>query len=195
MEEEIQQYLKEGVLEEYCLGLLPLEIAAAITTAAANNALLQQKILETENALAAINPVVPSQGLKQTILQKLNNEKPQLINYNSSAAEWNAMINHLQPTAEYENLKTHFITDTPDLQICIAWLSGSLQETGHDNTEFQESFLILEGTCRCNIGGKVFDLKAGDYLDIPFNTEHIITSTSTQTGYVKAIIQRKKLAA
>ncbi len=195
MEEEIQQYLKEGVLEEYCLGLLPQEIAADITTAAANNTILQQKILETEMAVAAINPVVPSPGLKQTILQTLNNEKQQLINYNSSAAEWNAMISHLQPTAEYENLKTHFITDTPDLQICIAWLSGSLQETGHDNTEFQESFLILEGTCRCNIGGKIFDLKAGDFLDIPFNTAHTITSTSLQTGYVKAIIQRKKQAA
>ena len=74
MEEEIQQYLKRGCAGRVLSRFTALETAAAITTVAANNALLQQKILETENALAAINPVVPSQGLKQTILQKLNNE-------------------------------------------------------------------------------------------------------------------------
>jgi hypothetical protein len=194
-----EEFLQDGLLDQYCLGLLPDEQAAAITKAAAKNKLLQQKIMETEKALAAANPVTPANLIKQTILKTLQNLNSDndipVINYASSVHEWNERFGHIRPAATFENMQTNFLKDTPDLQICIAWLSGTLHEEGHDSTAFQESFLILEGSCQCNIGGKIFNLKAGDYLDIPFSTPHTITATSEKTGYVKAVIQRKKKAA
>ena len=98
------------------------------------------------------------------------------------------MINHLQPTAEYENLNSVYKPIHPTYKICIALLSGSLQETGHNNTEFHKVF-NTEGTCRCNIEAS-FDLK-------PAITRHtLIRSIRTLSNIDKnrlrkAIIQRK----
>jgi len=109
--------------------------------------------------------------------------------------EWNECLKGLEPDKEFGDLKVRFLKETPDYELCLAWLTTELAETEHHAEEFVESFLILEGTCECNIGGQLIYLKTGDYLDIPIDTPHTIRSTSTQTGYVKALIQRRKPAA
>jgi mannose-6-phosphate isomerase-like protein (cupin superfamily) len=159
-------------------------------------------ILETEAALKNYSDVDRTPALKKSVLagiaaipvSKIDINNPPLINYQSDADEWNEAITHIEPETDYGNIKTTFLTFTDELQVCVAWLSSGLEEEGHHEDEFEESFLILEGSCECNLDGKIFSLKAGDFLDIPFNTQHTITSTSPQ-GYVKAIIQRRKTAA
>jgi mannose-6-phosphate isomerase-like protein (cupin superfamily) len=128
------------------------------------------------------------------LFNKIDIANPPLIHRNSDIADWNEAVAHLKPDTDHGDIKTSFLVFTDELQLCVAWLSDRLDEDEHHEGDFEESFLILEGSCECNIGGKIFRLKAGDYLDIPFNTPHTITSTSPQ-GYVKAIIQRKKVAA
>lgn len=199
----MENYKESGIIEAYCLGLLPEHEAAAITTAAARDTLLQQMIVETEEALANYSHVDKAYSLKESVLARLSSmaadtkidiTNPPLISRNSDIAAWNEAIAHIEPETDHGNIKTSFIRYTGELQLCIAWLFDRLEEDEHHEDEFEESFLILEGSCECNIGGKIFRLKAGDYLDIPFNAHHTITSTSPQ-GYVKAIIQRKKTAA
>jgi mannose-6-phosphate isomerase-like protein (cupin superfamily) len=199
----MEKHTESGIIEAYCLGLLSENEAVAITLAAAVDILLQQQIEETEEALKTYSHVNRALALKESILAslplispvtKIDIRKPPLINRNSDIADWNEAVAHIEPQNDHGNIKTSFITYSAELQLCIAWLSGKLEEDEHHEDEFEESFLILEGSCECNIAGKIFRLKAGDYLDIPFNAHHTITSTSPQ-GYVKAIIQRKKTAA
>jgi mannose-6-phosphate isomerase-like protein (cupin superfamily) len=200
----MEKYTESDIIELYCLGLLPQSEAAALTLAAAQDTLLQQQIKEMEEALTSYSHVNRAATLKESILNtlsllppvtKIDIANPPLINRNSDIADWNEAIAHIEPENDHGSIKTSFITTTPELQLCVAWLFNRLDEDEHHEDEFEESFLILEGSCECNIGGKIFRLKAGDYLDIPFNTHHTITSTSPQGGYVKAIIQRKKTAA
>lgn len=199
----MENYKESGIIEAYCLGLLPEDEAAAITVAAAKDTLLQQMIMETEEALTHYRQVNKASALKGSVLArlaamtadtKIDINDPPLINRNSDIDAWNEAIAHIEPETDHGNIKTSFIRYSDELQLCIAWLSERLEEDEHHEDEFEESFLILEGSCECNIGGKIFRLKAGDYLDIPFNTHHTITSTSPQ-GFVKAIIQRKRTAA
>jgi mannose-6-phosphate isomerase-like protein (cupin superfamily) len=199
----MEKHTESGIIEAYCLGQLPQNEAAAITLAAATDTFLQQQIAAIEEALKTYSHVNRAAALKESILAalsttsfftKIDITKPPLINRNSDIADWNEAIAHIKPQTDHGNIKTSFITYSAELQLCIAWLSGKLEEDEHHEDEFEESFLILEGSCECNISGKIFRLKEGDYLDIPFNAHHTITSTSPH-GYVKAIIQRKKTAA
>jgi mannose-6-phosphate isomerase-like protein (cupin superfamily) len=201
----IEKYTAPGILEEYCLGLLPAATAAAITAAIKQYPELLQKIKAIENALLEYSiTATVKQPLKEKILASLENlpfenkidlNNPPAINRNSNLQEWNNALGPMTPDKDYGNIKVRFIKDTPELQLCIAWLQDTLDEDEHHADEFAESFFILEGSCACNIGGEIIHLKAGDYLDIPFNTHHTIKSTSADIGYVKAIIQRKKTAA
>lgn len=199
----MENYKESGIIEAYCLGLLPENEAAAITLAAAGDSQLQQMILETEEALKQYSRVKGSDDLKGAILSKLLHtqpaayidiKNPPLIDRNSDSTDWNEAIAGIVPETDHGNIKTSFLVFTDELQVCIAWLSDKLEEEGHHEDEFEESFLILEGSCECNIGGSIFRLKAGDFLDIPFNSNHTITPTSAN-GFVKAIIQRKRTAA
>jgi len=200
----MEKYIQPGILEDYCLGLLSPDEAREISDAIKQYPVLQQKVNETEQALISYSAMASKKPLKEKILSaledlpvsnKIDINNPPLIHRNSDVQEWNEAVKNLQPDKDYGDIKVRFIKDTPDLEICIAWLENKLDEDEHHADEFAESFLILEGSCECNIGGQVIHLKAGDYLDIPFNTHHTITSTSPGVGYVKAIIQRQKLAA
>ncbi|MBS1510951.1 MAG: cupin domain-containing protein [Bacteroidetes bacterium] len=200
----MQPYNEPGILEEYCLGLLPPHEAAAITLAAQNDADLQQRILAIENTLLQYKTLAVQPALKNSIwetLQQLPAEQaidlsdPPLINRNSNLQQWANALQQLEPDTAFGPMNVRFLKNTPTLQLCVAWLNGELDEAEHHADEFAESFFILEGSCECNIGGQIIHLKAGDYLDIPFNTHHTIKATSAELGYVKAIIQRRKPAA
>ena len=200
----IEKYLQPGILEEYCLGLLSEEEAAAIGTTAKLYPQLEEKIEALEQALIRATATDTRQPLKEKILylfetippqNKINLSNPPTIDRNSNLHEWVEALQLLQPDKDYGNIKVRFLKDTPEHQLCVAWLHDTLDEEEHHKDDFAESFFIVEGSCECNIGGQIIHLKAGDYLDIPYNTHHTIKATSVQTGYVKAIIQRIKIAA
>lgn len=200
----IEKYTQPGILEEYCLGLLSDAEAREITAAAKQCPQLQQQIEAAEQLLMGITAVTAKPALKESILSVFDNlaetnkislANPPFIHRNSDLNEWKEALENLQPDKDYGNIKVHYLKDTPDHQLCVAWLHDVLDEAEHHANEFAESFFIVEGSCECNIGGQIVCLKAGDYLDIPYNTHHTIKATSPEIGYVKAIIQRRKLAA
>ena len=131
----MENYTESGIIEAYCLGLLPENEAAAITLAAAKDPLLQQKIVETEEALKNYSHVSHASSLKESILDRLSSipvaakidiANPPLINRNSDVDDWNEAIAHIEPETDHGNIKTSFITYSDQLQLCIAWLFDRL---------------------------------------------------------------------
>ena len=201
---DLEKYTVPGILEDFCLGLLPDETNKEIILASKQLPELLQKIIEMEQSLIQYSTVDSSANLKEKIIAgldhltadiKIDISNPPPINRNSDLNGWNEAVKDLHPENDFGAIQLHFLIDTPDHQLCVAWLREVLDEDEHHADEFAESFFILEGSCECNIGGQLINLKAGDYLDIPFDTHHTIRSTSPGHGFVKAILQRKKLAA
>lgn len=201
---DVRTYIESGIVEEYCLGLLPEPQCEEVRRLAALFPEIQQEIEITEAALFAYLDKPPRPALKDQIMGALQNLKleediqltnPPLINRHSDIDKWNEALTGIEPNFEYDGLKVRFLRQTEELQLCVAWLQSDMIEEAHHRDEFQESFLILEGTCDCNLGDTIVSLQPGGYLDIPFDTPHTIKVTSPENGHVKALIQRRKVAA
>lgn len=200
----VHVYIESGIIEEFCLGLLSDEKAKVVMANALLFPEIQQEIEQTEEALAAYARTPPRAELREQLLKALRDvrseeeikpENPPHIHRYSDAAKWNSALIGIEPNLEHNGLKLYFLRKSKASQLCIAWLQSELVEEAHHRDEFQESFLILEGTCECTLDNRTIHLQPGDYLDIPFNTPHTIKVTSTHNGFLKALIQRNKLAA
>lgn len=200
----VQKYIESGIIEEFCLGLLSDDQAKEVMANASLFPEIQQEIEQTEEALAAYAHTPPRPALREQVLkalsdvrseEKINPKNPPPIHRYSNAAKWNEALSGIEPNLEHNGLKLFFLRKTKESQLYIAWLRSELVEDAHHRNEFQESFLILEGTCECILGNQTIQLRPGDYVDIPFDTPHTIKVTSTANGFLKALIQRAKLAA
>lgn len=202
MNEEIK-YLDSGLLEDFCLGLLPEKEAMEIVEAADKFPLVKQRIEAIEEGLKSALQVAPSAHIKSNIFQLLDDSAPDetidlsnppAIDKYSNVAEWNKKVGSFKPAHDLGDIKVYPLQQTASNELYVAWVYDSLTEDGHDEEQFIESFLILEGSCECNLGGKMVYLQTGDYLEIPFKIKHTISCTSKELGYVKAILQRRKVA-
>jgi mannose-6-phosphate isomerase-like protein (cupin superfamily) len=205
---DLKAYLESGLVEAYCLGLLPEAEAQALTRLAQQHPELEAAIhdtLQTLTAYAAEQAPLPDALRPRTLAtlaalaeeEHISLDAPPLLHRHSDAARWRAAVAHIPPPEDSDEtgMKFHFLKETDSVQLCIAWLNTELVEAEHHPEEFHESFLILEGSCTCQLGDRLLHLRAGDYLDIPPDTPHSIRNTSEPTlGYVKALIQRRKVA-
>ncbi len=197
--ENVKNILESGIIDEFCLDLLPTEDVNRVNDWAKEYPEIEQKIRQTLAALGKYSFAKPNKEVKAKTLdfikelskeQKLNlADNPKVSKY-SDLNTWNELLKDQQPDQEFGIMKLKFLIDQPKHQLCLAWLEDELSETEHHEEEFHESFFILEGSCVCNIGGEIIHLQAGDYLDIPENTVHTIKNTSQHLPYVKALIQR-----
>ena len=197
--EDVKNILESGIIDEFCLGILPEDAIAQVNGWAKEYPEVDQKIHETLVALGKYSFAKPNDAVKKKtfdFIKELSKEQnlklednPKLSKYSDLTA-WTELLKDHQPEQEFGIMKIKFLIDQPTHQLCLAWLEDELSETEHHEEEFHESFFILEGSCVCNIGGKIIHLQAGDYLDIPENTMHTIKNTSQNLPYVKALIQR-----
>ncbi|WP_171062861.1 cupin domain-containing protein [Larkinella sp. C7] len=111
-----------------------------------------------------------------------------LINAYSDAEQWQRTVASILPTREFRNLYVHPLRSGNGIEQFILWVKEEVKPEDHH--EERESFLILEGECECQIGTEKIRLSAGDYVDIPLDTEHMVRVLSPKP--VKAIIQRVK---
>lgn len=197
--EDIKNILESGIIDEFCLGLLPDEDINKVNGWAMKHPEIENKIQETLATLAKYSFAKPSDAAKKKtfdFIKELSKEQDLKLEDNPKVSKysdlnvWNELLKDSQPDQEFGIMKIKFLIDQPKHQLCLAWLEDELSETEHHEEEFHESFFILEGSCVCNIGGKIIHLQAGDYLDIPENTIHTIKNTSPNLPYVKALIQR-----
>jgi mannose-6-phosphate isomerase-like protein (cupin superfamily) len=201
---EEDSYLNSEKLEQFCLGLLPEEESRAIVLAIEKYPNVKKRVEAIEQGLITAYEMQPAKNLKLKIFERLDkiptDEAIDLknlpsIHKHSNAGNWNKAVQSILPPQDQGELKMIPLLQNNSTEMFVAWLHISLEEDGHDPEEdFIESFLILEGSCECNVGGKIFYLQAGDYIEIPPRTKHTIQPTSVSLGYVKAIVQRIKAA-
>jgi mannose-6-phosphate isomerase-like protein (cupin superfamily) len=200
---EQNKYLEPGLLEDFCLGLLPEKEAAEIMEAAEKYPALKQQIEELEEGLKSAYSMAPSGTLKQKIFDLIDTADSDdtislsnlpFISRHSNVAAWQQAVQSIAEPEGAEELKMLPLLDDSKREMYVAWLYNLLEEDGHQTDDFVESFLIIEGSCECNVGGKMLYLQAGDYLEIPPSTRHSILPTTANGGCVKAIVQRKKAA-
>ena len=200
----VPAYIESGIIEEFCLGLLPDDLAKEVVIFAGLYPEIQREIESVEATLSVYATTSPVPEGRQKMLdifhqlaldEYIDIYNPPLIHPHSNMVRWQEAIAGISPNVEYDGLKLYFLRNNKEIKLCIAWLQSELLEEGHPPEDFQESFLILEGTCQCDLGDTVVNLQPGDYLNIPFDTRHTIKVTSAPNGFLKALIQRRKAAA
>jgi mannose-6-phosphate isomerase-like protein (cupin superfamily) len=200
---DVKQIIDSGILEEYVLGLLDEKQAVELTTLLKTNPLLEEEVSNIEKDLMKAHKIQPQKELFSMVEEKialiqeeeyLNLENLPLIHKYSDHRRWNTLLMDVGANESMDRLDVNILKNTNEVTLYLAWLKDDLMEDGHDTDEFKESFFILEGSCECNFDGKIFTLQAGDFIDIPHKTKHSFKNTSTDLAYVKALIQRVKIA-
>lgn len=201
---DLDTYLDSGIIEAYCLGNLSAVDATQVSELAAAHPAVKAAIEETI-ALLEKYPQSPEPriGLKTQVLDFLDKylspesidlQNPPLIHLHSDTNAWNQALKNVEPDMLEPGLSARVLKESAEVILSVVWLSDKLVEQKHATEEFQESFFILEGACECDFEGKIVRFSAGDYFDIPPNTDHIIRNISEGLSYVKGLVQRRRAA-
>ncbi len=207
----IEQYIQSGILEQYCLGLTSEVERKELEVLCTRHSRLRKELEAVQKTLgnyANNYKMTPQPQLKNTILfaidefdfvespSKKSNEiidlaNPPLIHQNSNHKEWLRAVKGLEPVATMEGLPIYPIRMDDKVQMALVWVDKGVLAEQHEMES--ESFLILEGTCTCQVGKAEHHLKAGSFLGIPTYTNHSLEVTSANR--VKLIVQRIQLVA
>ena len=197
----LQPYIESGILELYALNVLADDEMSGVERMIATYPELKRELEAIELALesyAASRWVKPPNYLEERIVGSiLNLEKEKslyiadlpLINRFSDYRNWLPVVKNFAELSAGEDGK-HFEVLRQDEKVIqmLVFSTTDIEEETH--TDEQESFLILEGECKCTIGDKVRLMGAGDYMEIPLHELHDVTLVSKQ---VVAILQRIKV--
>lgn len=195
---EIAEILASGRIEEYCLGLLTAEECLVLEKFAEIHPEIRTEIEETRLALDRFSESIekrPSHSLKEKIFQTLFTNgsdeveqlsRSQFISKHSDLSFWKEKAAAIKDPGIRSNIHLEPLWLEGKTEQYVAWVKNNVDDEVHE--DMVESFLILEGTCRCFLDDEVLDLKPGDFLEIPLRTHHNLTVTSDQN--VKAVLQR-----
>ena len=201
----VAAYIESGIIGEYCLGLLSEEEALAVARLATQFPAIAEEINQMQHALDCYietSTVLPRADLKAQIQgvlasitqeESLNINNLPIITAYSDYRKWAVVLADVQPLGKLPGIRYTVVRNDETAMISKIWLQTELIETEHHDSEFRESFLVLEGNCECNFDGKIFSLSAGDYIGIPENTRHIFCNTNPNAPLI-GIIQRLKTA-
>ena len=205
---EVDQYLASGIIEQYCLGLTTPEEARELEQYCLQYEAVRLELAAVQNTLLEYNQQfskTPPSNTGSKILNSIEELKLETASFDanghlhefisvsefSDINKWQQLISHIQPPAEFENIYIHEIFNDGQKELYVAWAKIGVDDELH--TDLKEKFLILEGTCRCQVGEEFLDLGPGGFLDIPLHTNHNLRVTSE--GMVKVILSKEKLAA
>ena len=193
------EILENGFIEGYVLGLLEPDETALVENALTLHPQLLAEMDAVENALQKYLTTNASQILKEKINSKIDfaeDERKRLengefyfINKYSDASLWRNSIDSLLPVKD----ESVFMKTLRDDEMGELYLIKTFDDVANEVHENElESFMVIEGTCSCYIGDKVYNLVTGDFIEIPLHTDHDVKVTSP---FVIAIMQRLKLKA
>lgn len=141
--------------------------------------------------LLGLRAVKAPLNLKDKVLAQLGfaGEELQLGNLpptsrHSNYLSWLKAIEPLLPNEPVESIFFKEIRRDERYVQSLVVSRVDVPEEVHES--YAESFFILEGRCACTIGGRVFELAAGDYLPIPLHVPHDVRLLTPQ---VTAILQ------
>ncbi len=193
---DIQAYINTGVLEEYCLGLLSEEDQAYLIQMSILYPEIKDELTEVESALeqlAHAGAIEPGLGVRERIMGMFgfNDTEEETAGYQlppiSKNADYQAWINtfkHLIPSEPTADIAMEVVRDDEQFRQMLVVSKQNIPEEEHGN--YLESFLILEGRCECTVGNSIYQLGAGDFIEIPLHVKHDIRIL---TPHVTAVLQ------
>ncbi len=194
---DIQTYLNSGNLELYALGLLSgaekNEAEEYILKYPQIRAELDRIELQLEGA-AVSSGIEPSVSLREKVLNRIFGEgiaagaSLPLISKTSDHREWLRLVSRHIPEDFTEGCYSRVLQQTGQLMQTLLVSSTDFDDEVHE--DLHESFLILEGKCKCTVGDVEFFMEAGDYTEIPLDAVHRVEIVKKP---VIAILQRVSL--
>jgi len=193
---DIQQYIESGILEEYCLGRLDEADESYLIQMTMLYPEIKEELTAVELAfenLATSTAIEPGDQVKQNILGSigfieddlvLNIDELPVIDHSASPQPWLNAFGHLIPEKPTEDFLMHIIRQDAIVQQML--ITGNTDVPEEEHGEFFESLFVLKGRCECSIGGELFALGAGDFIEIPLHVKHDIKLV---TPFVTAVLQ------
>ena len=81
-------------------------------------------------------------------------------------------LNSYFPEAEFDNIHVKKIT-SDSLQSCfIIWVKKGVK--GHFHKDHSENLVVIEGRALMTLNNEEFEIKAGDFINIPKGTKHSV---------------------
>ena len=201
MNSSVTAFIESGILELYVIGAATPQEAETVEEMAAAHPEVREELETISQAMesyAQAHAVKPKSSVKPLIMASLDYMErmqqgelpasPPVLTEESTAADFAEWLNRpdMYLPDDAADIYAKIIGYTPAATTAIAWLkTQSDVEVHHDE---YEKFLILQGTCQMFIGEEVYELKAGDFFDIPLHKPHQLRVTSE--GPCKAILQR-----
>lgn len=195
---DVDSIKASGIVEAYCLGQLEgdeLKKFVGLIVAYPN---LDEEVRRVQMSLIAKSkhlPMAISEVARKEIFDKIRslsesrsstNFLSELIGPGSCHEHWLAKTAHYVFPDKKDPIHLIPIQIEEKMHQFLAWVKEGVVEEIH--TEMVESFLLLKGTCMCQIGDRFVLLEAGSFLEIPLNQPHSIKVTSPDGIF--AILQR-----
>lgn len=193
----MNEYKQNGKLEDYVLGLLNEDESALVLQQCKAHPELMRELQALEKTLSqylaqeAI-PVVESekQKLFETInlleSENFNDGTFPLIHKYSDSNAWMSVLREKIEAMPDRSFYAKTLRHDHKVEICVIKTHNNIPEEIHH--DLRESFLLLQGSCTCLVGDSTYNLKAGDFLEIPLDADHNVIVTSKEP--VIAILQR-----
>jgi quercetin dioxygenase-like cupin family protein len=194
----IVEYMESGVLQQYCLGLLPADERKQVEQVCLQYPVVKQELSAIASSLetfAGVSAMQPPAFMKDQIwntLQNIGKEKEgslddlPLINKYSDHNNWKRIVLPLIPTViKKEDTLVKVLRQSGGVTQVLMISGTEVPDEVHEDE--YESFIVLEGECECQIGDNVIRLGPGGFIDIPLHTHHHVTAISE---YVIAVMQR-----
>ena len=181
----LKPYIDSGILELYAVNSLTNDERKGVERMLAMYPELKQELDAIELALesyAKATSIKPPDYLKERIVGSLF----PLINSSSDYRNWLSFAKDLEERSlDKEGRYLKVLRQDSHVTQLLIISTTDIEEEIHEDE--YESFLILEGECRCKIGDKLTHMSAGDYMEIPLHQTHDVELVSER---VVAILQR-----
>ncbi|HVW98312.1 MAG TPA: cupin domain-containing protein [Mucilaginibacter sp.] len=193
---EIRKYIESGVLEEYCLGILPEAEQARLIEMSQRHPEVKEELSAVELAfekLALTAAVEPAERIRKNLLDLLGPGKSSatldtdnlpLISGRGDPEPWMNAFPQLIPDETPDEFQFNIIRQDDIVQQMI--VSGNADVAEEEHSDFYEGLFILKGRCECTIGGAVHILGPGDFVEMPLHTGHDV---KLLTPFVTAVLQ------
>ncbi len=193
---DVHKYIESGILELYCLGeLSPQEetevLQMMIYTEVKAEITKIQMTLEAYAQEQAIEPPAHMQDMISALIDNLAKEASMnrhdlpILNKFTNYRSWLQLVQDDIPQNIRNGRYAKMLTHTSSVMQMLLVSETDIEEELH--ADEMESFIILQGTCDCRVGDKVFSMKAGDFMEIPLHVHHDV---KVHAPYVVAILQR-----
>ena len=132
---DVKPYIESGIIEEYCLGLLPQSQADEVAQLARAYPEILSEIQRIESTLLtyARSPMrSPMKGTILKTLSKLATEEaidlanPPMLHRHSDFNLWNEALSGVESDDVVGNMKTTIFFKDESFQLCVVWMHGRI---------------------------------------------------------------------